>query len=119
MKQPINEIKRMQQLAGLLKETALEEDNRPKLQQAIDAVLATDVNSKLDTYIKPVKFILDQGFAEDAAIDDLEIEVKQEMEYQLGRADNKVRNTGDISDEMNYKNLRLIFAKIEAILGNA
>lgn len=50
--------------------------------------------------------MLSQVFAEDLDIMTIESEAKQEMEYQLERANND-------------KDLRLIFAKIQAILFNA
>jgi hypothetical protein len=112
MKKQINEIHRMQQLAGLLKE-----NEQPSTKDLIDAVLALAANNnpKLNTYIQPVKFMLDQAFAEDVNILTIEEEAKQEMEFQLKRANNF--QLGNNTDQ--YKNLRPIFAKIEAILSNA
>jgi hypothetical protein len=90
MKKLIKEAKRMQQLAGLLKETALEEDNRPQLQQDIDAVLAKSDNPELDIYIEPVKSIIDNAFAEDAVIDEMETELRSEIESQLQKAESSL-----------------------------
>jgi len=101
MKQSINEIKRMQQLAGLLNE-----NQQSPVKDQIDAVLSTSINPKLSTFIQPVKFMLDQAFAEDVDIDTILEEITQEMEFQLERADYN-------------KDLRLIFAKVQAILNNA
>jgi hypothetical protein len=101
MKTQINEIKRMQHLAGIIVE-----NEQSSVKDQIDAILSTDINSELDTFIKPVKFVLDQAFAEDIDIYTIEEEAKQEMEYQLERSKNN-------------KDLRLIFARIESILSNA
>jgi len=101
MKTQINEIKRMQQLAGIITE-----NEQSSVKDQIDAILSTDINSELDTFIKPVKFVLDQAFAEDVDMYTIEEEAKQEMEYQLERSKNN-------------KDLRLIFARIESILSNA
>ena len=101
MKTQINEIKRIQHLAGIIVE-----NEQSSVKDQIDAILSTDINSELDTFIKPVKFVLDQAFAEDIDIYTIEEEAKQEMEYQLERSKNN-------------KDLRLIFARIESILSNA
>jgi hypothetical protein len=110
MKQSINEIKRMQQLAGLLNE-----NQQSPVKDQIDAVLSTSINPKLSTFIQPVKFMLDQAFAEDVDIFKIQEEAEQEMEFQLERA-NKFQ-LGSNTDQ--NKNLRSIFAKIQAILDNA
>jgi hypothetical protein len=94
-------IKRMQQLAGIIVE-----NEQLQVKDQINNILSTDINPELDTFIKPVKFILDQAFAEDVDIYTIEEEAKQEMEYQLERSKNN-------------KDLRLIFARIESILSNA
>ena len=101
MKTQINEIKRMQQLAGIIVE-----NEQLQVKDQINNILSTDINPELDTFIKPVKFILDQAFAEDVDMYTIEEEAKQEMEYQLERSKNN-------------KDLRLIFARIESILSNA
>jgi hypothetical protein len=101
MKEQINEIKRMQQLAGLITE-----NEQLSVKDQVDTVLSADINPELDTFIQPVKFMLDQAFAEDVDIYTIEEEVKQEMEFQLERSNNN-------------KDLRLIFAKIESALLNA
>ena len=101
MKTQINEIKRMQQLAGIIVE-----NEQLQVKDQINNILSTDINPKLDTFIKPVKFILDQAFSEDVDMYTIEEEAKQEMEYQLERSKNN-------------KDLRLIFARIESILSNA
>ena len=110
MKKQINEIRRMQQLAGLIKE-----NQQSPAKDQIDAILSTSINPELSTFIQPVKFMLDQAFAEDIDILTIEEEAKQEMEFQLERANNF--QLGNNTDQ--YKNLRSIFAKIEAILSNA
>ena len=101
MKTQINEIKRMQQLDGIIVE-----NEQLQVKDQINNILSTDINPELDTFIKPVKFILDQAFAEDVDMYTIEEEAKQEMEYQLERSKNN-------------KDLRLIFARIESILSNA
>ena len=101
MKTQINEIKRMQQLAGIIVE-----NEQLQVKDQINNILSTDINPELDTFIKPVKFILDQAFAEDVDMYTIEEEAKQEMEYQLERSKNN-------------KDLRLIFARIKSILSNA
>ena len=101
MKTQINEIKRMQQLAGIIVE-----NEQLQVKDQINNILSTDINPELDTFIKPVKFILDQAFSEDVDMYTIEEEAKQEMEYQLERSKNN-------------KDLRLIFARIESILSNA
>ena len=101
MKTQINEIKRMQQLAGIIVE-----NEQLQVKDQINNILSTDINPELDTFIKPVKFILDQAFLEDVDMYTIEEEAKQEMEYQLERSKNN-------------KDLRLIFARIESILSNA
>ena len=101
MKTQINEIKRMQQLAGIIVE-----NEQLQVKDQINNILSTDINPELDTFIKPVKFILDQAFAEDVDMYTIEEEAKQEMEYQLERSKNN-------------KDLRLIFDRIESILSNA
>ena len=76
------------------------------IQDKINAVLSSNTNPELDTFIQPVKVMLSQSFAEDVDLFTIYEEVKDEMEYQLERA--------------NYnKDLRLIFAKIEAMLLNS
>ena len=101
MKIQLNEIKRMQHLAGIIVE-----NEQLQVKDQINNILSTDINPELDTFIKPVKFILDQAFAEDVDMYTIEEEAKQEMEYQLERSKNN-------------KDLRLIFARIESILSNA
>ena len=101
MKTQINEIKRMQQLAGIIVE-----NEQLQVKDQINNILSTDINPELDTFIKPVKFILDQAFAEDVDMYTIEEEAKQEMEYQLERSKNN-------------KDLRLIFARTGSILSNA
>ncbi len=106
-KQLINEAFRLQQLAGIMPINSLNE-NTPGSDSLIDTInniLSTNINPELDTFIKPVKFKLEQAFAEGDDISTILEEVKQEMEYQIERANNN-------------KDLRLIFAKIEAILSN-
>ena len=101
MKQTLNEqFIRMQKLAGIITE-----NKQSSVKDQVDAILSTNINPKLDTFIQPVKFILDQAFAEDIDIYTILEEAKQEMEFQLERANNN-------------KDLSLIFAKIEALLNN-
>jgi hypothetical protein len=109
MKIQLNEIKRMQHLAGIIVE-----NEQSSVKDQIDAILSTDINSELDTFIKPVKFVLDQAFAEDIDIYTIEEEAKQEMEYQLEKIEYQLER-----NSKNNKDLRLIFAKIESILSNA
>jgi hypothetical protein len=90
------EFKRMQKLAGLINE------NISSAQDKINTILS-NANPELDTFIQPVKFMIDQSFSEDVDINIIWEEAKAEMEYQLERANDN-------------KDLRLIFAKIEAIL---
>jgi hypothetical protein len=107
MKKLINEAFRLQQLAGIMPINSLNE-NTPELDTpmgTINNILSSNKNPKLDIFIKPVKFKLEQAFAEGDDISTILEEVKQEMEYQIERANNN-------------KDLRLIFAKIEAILSN-
>jgi hypothetical protein len=47
MKIQINEIKRMQQLAGIIVE-----NEQSSVKDQIDAILSTDINSELDIFIK-------------------------------------------------------------------
>ena len=75
------------------------------IQDKINAVLS-NTDPKLNTFIQPVKFMLSQSFAEDVDLFTIYEEVKDEMEFQLERANNN-------------KDLRLIFAKIEAMLLNS
>ena len=97
-KQILNEeFKRMQKLAGILNE------NMSLLQDKINTFLSSNTNPELDTFIQPVKFMIDQSFSEDADINTIWEEAKTEMEFQLERANNN-------------KDLRLIFAKVEAML---
>jgi len=105
-KQFITEAARMQKLAGIIKEN----NNAPSDKDQIDAILSVDKNSELEPFIKPVKFMLDQAFAEDVDASTIEEEATQEMDFQLERA-------SDLQIE-GYKDLRLIFAKVKAILMN-
>jgi len=101
MKQPLNEqFIRMQKIAGIITE-----NKQSSVKDQVDAILSTNINPKLNTFIQPVKFKLDQAFAEDIDIYTILEEAKQEMEFQLERANNN-------------KDLSLIFAKIEALLNN-
>ena len=100
MKQQINEVKRFQKLAGLINE-----NEQSSVEEQVFDVLASNMNPELNTFIQPVEFMLDQAFAENVNIDTILEEVKQEMDFQLERANNN-------------KDLRLVFAKVEAILSN-
>ena len=75
------------------------------IQDKINAVLSSNADPKLNTFIQPVKFMLSQSFAEDIDLFTIYTEVKDEMKYQLERANNN-------------KDLRLLFAKIESMLFN-
>jgi hypothetical protein len=76
------------------------------IQEKINNILSSNKNTELNTFIKPVDFILNQAFAEDVDIDTIQHEVEKEIEFQIERS--------------NYnKELRLIFAKIIVILKNA
>jgi CO dehydrogenase/acetyl-CoA synthase beta subunit len=76
------------------------------IQDKINTILSSNTDPKLNTFIQPVKFMLSQSFAEDVDLFTIYTEVKDEMEFQLERANNN-------------KDLRLIFAKIEAMLYNS
>jgi hypothetical protein len=100
MKKQINEAKRFQKLAGLLNE-----NEQSSTEEQVFDVLASNMNPELNTFIQPVEFMLDQAFGENVDISTILEEVKREMEFQLERSNNN-------------KDLRLIFAKVEAILSN-
>jgi hypothetical protein len=86
-------------------EEGVDGDEQSSVEEQVFDILASNMNPKLNTFIQPVEFMLDQAFAEDVNISTILEEVKPEMEFQLERANNN-------------KDLRLIFAKIEAILIN-
>ena len=90
------EFKRMQKLAGILNENM-------SLQNKINTLLSSNTNPELNTFIQPVKFMIDQSFSEDVDINIIWEEAKAEMEYQLERANNN-------------EDLRSIFAEVEAML---
>jgi len=90
------EFKRMQKLAGILNENM-------SLQNKINTLLSSNTNPELNTFIQPVKFMIDQSFSEDVDINIIWEEAKAEMEYQLKRANNN-------------EDLRSIFAKVEIML---
>ena len=90
------EFKRMQKLAGILNENM-------SLQNKINTLLSSNTNPKLNTFIQPVKFMIDQSFSEDVDINIIWEEAKAEMEYQLKRANNN-------------EDLRSIFDKVEIML---
>ena len=82
------------------------------VKEKIDSILSSNTNEELNSFIKPVKFMLDQAFAEDVDIEMIEYEATKEMEFQLERSEMS-------NNKNNYKELRLIFAKIKAIFSNA
>jgi hypothetical protein len=86
----------MQKLAGILNENM-------SLQNKINTLLSSNTNPELNTFIQPVKFMIDQSFSEDVDINIIWEEAKAEMEYQLKRANNN-------------EDLRSIFAKVEIML---
>jgi hypothetical protein len=86
----------MQKLAGILNENM-------SLQNKINTLLSSNTNPELNTFIQPVKFMIDQSFSEDVDINIIWEEAKAEMEYQLERANNN-------------EDLRSIFAEVEAML---
>jgi len=64
MKQQINEIKRMQQLAGIISESQLNEvELGSNEQELVDAVLAGEVNEAIDlsNILKKVKLLASKG----------------------------------------------------------
>jgi hypothetical protein len=82
------------------------------VKEKIDSILSSNTNEELNRFIKPVKFMLDQAFAEDVDIEMIEYEATKEMEFQLQMSEMS-------NNKNNYKELRLIFAKIKAIFNNA
>lgn len=76
------------------------------IQDKINTILSSNTDPKLNTFIQPVKFMLSQSFAEDVDLFTIYEEIKDEMEYQLERANGS-------------KDLRLLFAKVEAMLLNS
>jgi hypothetical protein len=82
------------------------------VKEKIDSVLSSNTNEELNRFINPVKFMLEQAFAEDVDIEMIEYEATKEMEFQLEMSEMS-------NNKNNYKELRLIFAKIKAIFNNA
>ena len=82
------------------------------VKEKIDSVLSSNTNEELNRFINPVKFMLEQAFAEDVDIEMIEYEATKEMGFQLEMSEMS-------NNKNNYKELRLIFAKIKAIFNNA